>query len=126
MKTTPTTTKISFAFLSAGPISKHEAERKNHAIHAKTALARAQIVIRLLLGEDEWSDGYERKLDDCFEMNDGDAVCGWLLEMADQHEGIRRLLTTHRNVGSSFITWQKYRGAHCAKLSAGQTTLALA
>ena len=94
---------------------RHEAERGNHAIHARDARERAVIVLRLLAGEDEWGDGYERKLDDCFEMNDGDAVCGWLIEFAEADPRIHRLLFNHYNCGQSFQKhWAKYRNAHRA------------
>jgi hypothetical protein len=79
-------------------LTHHAAVDGNHAIHADDAYERATIVLRLLLGEREWSDGFERKLDDCFEMNDGNAVCGWLIEFAEHDERIRALLNTHRNL----------------------------
>ena len=97
-------------------IDRHTATRENHAIHATTAYERAVIFLRLLLGEAEWSDGYERKVDDCFEMNDGDAVCGWLLEFADHAPRIQGLLWNHASCsGSTRTLWEsRYRNAHHA------------
>lgn len=96
-------------------ITKTEAVHANHAIRAADAYERAVILLRLLIGEDEWSDGYERKLDDCFEMNDGDAVAGWLLEFAEADPRIQKLLATHYNTGASFPQWLKqHRNAHRA------------
>ena len=93
----------------------HEAaERGLHANQAKDAYERATIVLRLLLGEREWGDGYERRLDDCFEMNDGNAVCGWLIEFAEHDERIRELLNNHDNLR---IT------DHTLKLTAGGSTI---
>ena len=105
-----------FTYCVQNCLSHREAERGNHAIKAPGgAYERATIVLRLLLGEREWSDGYERKLDDCFEMGDGDAVCGWLLEFADSDPRIHRLLTTHSHLqfrDGLFNVWAKYRNAH--------------
>lgn len=108
-----------YRFCVRHSISKEEAQRGNHAIRATGgAYERAVIVLRLLSGEKKWGDGYERKLDDCFEMNDGDAVAGWLIEFAEHDPRIHRLLTTHNNLafsGSDCITrWTEMgsRNAH--------------
>ena len=115
MKLKPVAAAELFVFAYQHALNKHEAERGNHAIHARDARERAVIVLRLLAGEDEWGDGYERKLDDCFEMNDGDAVCGWLIEFAEADPRIHRLLFNHYNCGQSFQKhWAKYRNAHRA------------
>ena len=105
-----------FAHCVRESLSHAEAERGNHAIHAADAYERATIVLRLLLGEREWSDGYERKLDDCFEMNDGDAVAGWLIEFAENDPRIRQLLLTHSATAFTgtdvFTVWKDRRNAH--------------
>lgn len=96
-------------------ISNTCAERHNHAIRAADAYERAIIFLRLLAGETEWSNGYERKVDDCFEMNDGDEVCGWLLEFADTAPGILDLMFTHSTCSTwSNVKagWEKHRGCH--------------
>ena len=97
-------------------LSKHEADSGYHANRAADAQERAVIFLRLLAGESKWSDGYERRVDDCFENNDGDAVVGWLLEWSAACPKIRALITLHRTVGlECFATWQanpRYRNAH--------------
>ena len=60
-------------------------------------------------GAREWSDGYERKLDDCMEMNDGDDVVRTLVEICESVPAIKRLLLTHYNVGGpSYDRWLKF------------------
>jgi hypothetical protein len=94
-------------------IDHAEAEHSYHANRGHDAYERAVIVLRLLLGEAVWDDGYERRLDDCFENGDGDAVCGWLLEFAEADARIHTLLATHYNTKGSFQVWlPKYRHAH--------------
>jgi hypothetical protein len=90
------------------PISKESAESQRHAIHAKTAQERAVIVLRMLIGEREWSDGWERPFDDCFEMNDGDEVVRHIVEIANAFPEIKQLICRHRSVGEScFANWEK-------------------
>ena len=98
-------------------IGKHEAEDKKHAIRASGgAYERAIIVLRMLIGETEWTDGWERPLDDCFEMNDGDEVCAWLLEFGDGDPRIKAFIAGHRNVGAGCLaSWEKHRGKHREK-----------
>jgi hypothetical protein len=84
----------------------------NHANRAADAYERAVILLRLLLGEEDWGDGYERKVDDCFEMNDGDAVAGWLIEFADSDSHIMHLLLHHRYTRGCLSNWGPYRNAH--------------
>jgi len=107
-------------YCARAAITKRAAEHGLHANHAKDAYERATIVLRLLLGEREWTDGYERRLDDCFENGDGDAVCGWLIEFAENDSNIRQLLVDHWNLritGSNILAhWNAkgYRLAHRA------------
>ena len=101
------------------PIGKHEADRGLHAIRAKDARERAVIFLRLLAGESEWSDGYERRVDDCFEMNYGNDVVMWLLRFAAAEPFIERLLSSHRTVGQRVLTeWrEKYKGSPSGELA---------
>src|ERR1017187_7707599 len=109
-----------FAHCARHSLTHMAAENGLHANRAQDAYERATIVLRLLLGEDEWSDGYERRLDDCFENNDGNAVCGWLIEFAEHDARIRELLETHSSVrvtpGGILAHWiaKGWRNAHRA------------
>lgn len=90
------------------PISKESAESQKHAINAKDARERAVIVIRMLLGEREWTDGWERPFDDCFEMNDGDEVVRHIVEIANTFPEVKYLICRHRSVGENcFALWEK-------------------
>jgi hypothetical protein len=80
-------------------ISLAEALNGHHAIRAKDARERAIVFLRLLSGESRWNDGAERRVDDCFEMNDGDDVVRWLLRFANEEPYICNLLTEHSSVG---------------------------
>ena len=107
-------TKLLF-FCRNNAITKHCAGKANHAIHAADAYERAVIFIRLLLGEKIWDDGYERKIDDCFEMGDGDEVCGWLLEFSEADSNIENLFANHQtlqNWPTIKTSWEKNRGLH--------------
>ena len=92
-----------FAFIHRHPISKGLAEHYRHATIAADACQRAVIFLRMLVGEADWSDGYERRVDDCFEMNDGDEVCRTLLGFAAADPRIRNLLASHRLVGERVL-----------------------
>ena len=93
----PVPLKDLFDYVQQHAINKHAAHRAHHGGHAKDAYERAVVVLRMLAGEKEWSDGYERKLDDCFEMSDGEQVCGWLIEFAEADPRIQDLLENHRS-----------------------------
>lgn len=99
--------EIVYAFCRDHAIDREMAERERHAFRAKTGLQRATIVLRLLLGEREWSDGYERRLDDCFEMGDGDEVVRHLLAFAEADSRIERLLNSHRNTRGALDAWRR-------------------
>ena len=112
-----------YAHCLHNPIGKETAQRGRHATKAGTSYERASICVRMLLGELEWSDGYERQLDDCFECGDGNEVVGWLIEFSEQSPEIRELLVSHWNfriTGSDIIThWiaKGWRGAHRAVIT---------
>jgi hypothetical protein len=96
-------------------ISHRDADRRSPANRARNAYERAVIFLCLLAGETEWSDGYERRVDDCFENGDGDAVCAWLLEFADTAPGILDLMANHSNLrtwANVRADWEKCRGCH--------------
>lgn len=96
-----------FAHCARHAIDNASAEKGRHAQRATTAYERAVIVLRLLLGEDEWSDGYERRLDDCFEMGDGDDVVRHLLAFAAEDKRVENLLETHDNMRGVLAIWRE-------------------
>ncbi len=96
-----------FAHCAQHAIDKNGAERRRHAQLAATAYERAVIVLRMLLGERYWGDGHERRLDDCFEMNDGDDVVRHLLTFADADPRIEQLLDTHENTRGVLAAWRE-------------------
>ena len=100
-------------------INRQAAQSGRHAILAANARERAIIALRLLAGESNWSDGDERRLDDCFEMNDGDDVVRWLLRFASDEPFVNQLLSVHRNVGIRCLTeWrEKYEGLPSGELA---------
>ena len=81
--------------VQAHPIGLAASEHGRHAIRATSSYERAILCLRMLAGSHTWSDGYERRLDDCFEMNDGAAVAGWLIEFAEADERIALLINEH-------------------------------
>lgn len=90
-----------FAHAVAHPIFTGDAVSGSHGIRSKDAYERAVIVLRMLVAEADWSDGFERKLDDCFEMGDGAEVTRHLLDFCSSDPRILRLLATHRSVGQT-------------------------
>lgn len=98
---------VLYAFCRDHAIDREAAERDRHALRARTSFQRAVIVLRLLMGEREWSDGYERRLDDCFEMGDGDEVVRHLLVFAEADPRIERLLNSHRNTRGALDGWRR-------------------
>ena len=65
------------------PISPAAIENKSPGAKAKTARERAIVFLRMLRGAHIWDDGYERKIDDCFEMYDGDEVVCFIVAIAE-------------------------------------------
>jgi len=105
------------AHCAQNPIFHADAELRNHALYAKDAYERAVIFLRMIIAEWKWDDGWERKIDNCFEMSDGAAVCGWLLEFCDADPRIRNILAAHScmkcGTGSMLDEWEKTnRNAH--------------
>lgn len=95
-----------YTYITANSISLTESVNGMHGQRAKNAYERALICLRLLAGAAEWSDGYERRLDDCFEMMDGDDVVRWLVFFATCNARVRRLIAKHRNIGErSLAEW---------------------
>jgi len=91
------------------PISHLTAESKSPGIKAKTARERAVVFLRMLRGAQEWSDGYERKIDDCFEMYDGDDVVRNTIAIAEAIPAVKNLLIRHRNVGEQcYLRWKQF------------------
>ena len=70
-----------------------------------SAFGRAVIALRMLVGAPLWSDGYERALDDCFEMNDGDEVVATLVRIAEADSRVRQLLESHVNTRGCLAGW---------------------
>lgn len=92
--------------ISLAPISKYEAESTSPGIRAKTSLDRAIVFLRMLIGERRWEDGYDRKIDDCFEMNDGAEVVRHVVEIAEAVPAIRSLIVRHQTVGEKcYAEW---------------------
>lgn len=118
-----------FDHITAHPLNHRNVDRVRPGLTARTARQRALQVLQMLAGEPYWRDGWERQLDNCFEMNDGNEVCGWLIEWAEADPRIHALLTTHSAMsytGSDAITeWTRMgcRGAH--RQSKHQIPLAL-
>jgi hypothetical protein len=91
------------------PIDKRDAERSRHGARAHTAEERAVVVYRMLVGEREWSDGWERLFDDCFEMNDGDDVVCHIVDIAESLPTFKRIICGHSNVGEEcYKRWQAF------------------
>jgi hypothetical protein len=90
------------------PISHFEADSKLHAIRAKDAYERAIIFLRMIVGERVWSNGYERRIDDCFEMNDGDEVVKWILKICKAFPSLADFCKQHHIVGyNQFKVWEE-------------------
>lgn len=85
------------------------------ALRVTTAYARALLVIRMLLGSTTWRDGYERSLDDCFEMNDGTEVVIHLVTIAEADARIMELLLTHSATRGCYDGW-KVKADECRAL----------
>ena len=94
-------------------ISLLTAESKSPGIKAKTARERAVVFLRMLRGAHEWSSGYERKIDDCFEMNDGDDVVRHTVAIAEAIPTIKNLLMHHYNVDEQcYLRWKQFAETH--------------
>ena len=76
------------------------------AIRVGSAYERALLVIRMLLGSATWGDGYERSLDDCFEMNDGTEVVIHLVTFAEADARIMDLLMNHSATRGCYDGWK--------------------
>ena len=76
-------------------ISKWMTEQSSPAIQAKGAYERAVVFLRMLAGDTNWFDSYSRRMDDVFEMNDGDEVVKWILKFYNESEAIKSLVDSH-------------------------------
>jgi len=85
------------------------------ALCVKTAYERALLVMRMLLGSTTWNDGFERSLDDCFEMNDGTDVIVYLVAFAEADARIMELLLTHSATRGCYGGW-KVKADECRAL----------
>lgn len=91
------------------PISLGVSAIKSPAAKVKTARERAVVFLRMLRGAHVWNDGNERKIDDCFEMYDGDDVVRNTVAIAEAIPNIKNLLLRHRNVGEQcYLRWKKF------------------
>jgi hypothetical protein len=70
-------------------------EQSSPAIQAKGAYERAVVFLRMLAGDTNWFDSYSRRMDDVFEMNDGDEVVKWILKFYNESEAIKSLVDSH-------------------------------
>lgn len=65
----------------------------------------------MIVAERTWSDGYERRIDDCFEMNDGDEVVKWILKICEAFPELGELCKRHHIVGKEqFRIWEESYG----------------
>lgn len=70
-------------------------EESSPAIQAKGAYERAVVFLRMLAGDTNWFDSYSRRMNDVFEMSDGDEVVRWILKFYNESEAIKSLVDNH-------------------------------
>lgn len=92
------------------PIFPMDSHARQAGGKAKDAQARALVALRMLASQQPWNDGFERGMDDCFEMGDGDDVVRHILALVDTHPELLALFERHRGYfdRATLDQWRKW------------------